>query len=189
MGDVIDINESSVGPEVPGKCNVVRKGKRCVKTAGWGTDHSGYGPCKYHMGSTPAVSNNAHKQMAVDYARSIAGELDLNPVEALLWAVRLGAGTVAYWQRLLSEDDLSPELALAVEKAYGEERDRMAKTAALCISAGLAERRIRIAEKQGEILAMVLETAMEENGISVTKIEAVKRSAARLLMAMPGLSA
>lgn len=187
MGKVIDINEANVGPEIEGKCNVVRKGKRCTKGAGWGTDHVGWGPCKHHMGSTPAVSQHAHKEAAIHYAQTLASELDLNPVEALLWAVRLGAGAVSYWQGLLADENTPIELALAVEQSYGAERDRMAKTAALCIQAGLAEKRVRIAERQADLMEIVLESAMEENGISQAKIEAVKKSAAKHLLALPGM--
>lgn len=188
MGDVIDITPADK-PEKEGKCNVVRKGKRCWQNAGWGTDHPGFGPCKNHMGSTPAVSQAAHKQQAIEFARSLASELDLNPVEALLWAVRLSAGATSYWQGLLDREDLPIEVALAVESSYGAERERMAKTAALCIQAGLAERRIRIAEKQGEMMATILEAALEENGIKPDKIEKIKRSAAKLMLALPGLAA
>lgn len=183
MGDVIDI----VGPEIEGNCNVVRKGKRCIKTAGWGTDHPGYGPCKHHMGSVPTVALNAHKQAAVAHARSLAGEMDISPVEALLWGVRLGAGAVAYWRDLLDREDLPIEVALAVENTYGEERDRMVKTAAICIQAGLAEKRVKIAERQGTMVTAMLEAAMQENGISAAKQAAVKKSMVSMMLAIPGL--
>lgn len=43
-----------------------RKGGRCQKQAGWGTDHLGYGPCRLHGGSTPAHRKRALIQMARD---------------------------------------------------------------------------------------------------------------------------
>jgi hypothetical protein len=191
MGDVIDItgqDTTNIAPEVEGKCNVVRKGKRCKYQAGWGTDHLGYGPCKYHMGSTPSVSLSAHKEAAIDHARKLGGEVDMNPVDALLWAVRLGAGAVAYWQDLLLRDDLPVEVALAVEESYGAERDRMAKTAALCIGAGLAEKRVRLAEQQGLMLATILEASLEKAGLKPAKILEVKKHAAALMVALPGVA-
>lgn len=189
MGKVIDINsKDDTPPEIPGKCNAIRKGKRCRNPAGMGTSHPGYGTCKHHLGCAPANTLSAHKEEAIEYTRSLAGELDINPVEALLWAVRLGAGAVKYWQELLSREDLPIEVALAVEMAYGAERDRMTKTAAVCIQAGLAEKRIRLAEKQGDMLAVILETVLERQGLSATKVEAAKKDAAQLMLALPGVA-
>jgi hypothetical protein len=187
MGKVIDIHESSAGPEIEGNCNVVRKGKRCKYKAGWGTDHPGFGPCKHHMGCTPSVSLSSHKEAAVAHARSLAGEMDINPVEALLWGVRLGAGAVDYWRGLLTQEDLPIEVALAVENSYGMERDRMVKTAAICIQAGLAEKRIRLAERQGEIATIALMAALEKNGIKPDKAAKIQRDMAEALLALTGM--
>lgn len=53
-----------VGPPVEGKCNVVRKGKRCRQAAGYGTDHVGVGTCKHHGGSSPLARRSAADKMA-----------------------------------------------------------------------------------------------------------------------------
>lgn len=174
-------------PEIPGKCNAPnRQGKRCRNVAGYGTDHVGYGKCKYHMGSTPAGQVAAHKEAAVEYVRSIAGERSIDPIEAMLWAVRLSAGAVTYWFNLLSQEETSAELALAIEEAYGKERDRLAKTAEMCIRVGLAERQVKIAERQGDLMAQVLEATLEHVlGKDVERINKAKAFAARAMLALP----
>lgn len=195
MGDVIDINgtdstDDGRGPKKPGKCNVwiPKREKRCERGAGEGTDHLGHGPCSNHLGNTPVMRQKAHKEAAVEYTRTIASELDINPVDALLWAVRLSAGSVAYWveqMNRLETGGTDPALAVAVEDAYGRERDRLAKTSALCIQVGLAERQVRLAERQGDLMAQILEATLEHMGMKPEKIETAKRYAAKVALALP----
>lgn len=47
---------SDLEPKEPGEhCNARKSdgSGHCGHTAGWGTDHTGHGRCKYHGGSTP----------------------------------------------------------------------------------------------------------------------------------------
>lgn len=193
MGKVVDINTKGTAsddgepPDVPGKCNAKnRQGKKCGNPAGYGTDHVGYGKCKHHLGATPAGQVAAHKEAVVEYVRSIAGEHDIHPIEAMLWAVRLSAGAVKYWFDLLSQDDTPADLALAIEESYGKERDRLAKTAQMCIQVGLAERQVRIAERQGDLMAQVLEATLEHVlGKNSAKILEAKAFAAKAMLALP----
>lgn len=41
-------------------CDVPRSdGRKCTKTAGWGTDHVGFGPCDFHDGATPGPDSHS----------------------------------------------------------------------------------------------------------------------------------
>ena len=72
---------------------------KCRRPAGWGTDHAGRGRCKLHGGSTPDHRKAAARQEALDFVRNAMGaEVPVDPLEALLQAVRLAAGAVAYWR-------------------------------------------------------------------------------------------
>src|SRR2546422_8963044 len=76
-----------------------RTGGRCRKAAGWGTSHPGRAYCRLHAGSTPSHQKAAAEAEAVEFARGALGsELAQDPLEALLQAVRLASGTVAYWR-------------------------------------------------------------------------------------------
>src|SRR5206468_9193384 len=71
----------------------------CKLPAGHGTDHVGRGRCKLHGGSTPDHRKKAAREEALDFVRNAMGaEVSTDPLEALLQAVRLAAGAVAYWR-------------------------------------------------------------------------------------------
>ena len=48
---------------------------------------------------------------------------------------------------------------------YGRERDRLTRTAKICIDAGIDERRIRLAEQQGQLLARVIHGILTDLGV------------------------
>lgn len=48
----------------------------CLHPAGYGTDHLGYGTCKYHLGNTPAQRAAAQKQRAVAIERVALADSD-----------------------------------------------------------------------------------------------------------------
>jgi hypothetical protein len=70
---------------------------------------------------------------------------------------------------------------LAVLEA--QERDRCAGFAAKAIAAGLAERQVRLAEKQAEIVIKAVEAALEAAGVPVAERGPAKIAAARHLKA------
>lgn len=102
------MTEVVVGPELPGKCNVVKRGKRCRQPAGWGTDHSGVGPCKVHGGALQSVKQawsgrfvelQAQRQLA-KFASPVR---DADPEQTLLDLVSEAAGNVAWLGRVVAE--------------------------------------------------------------------------------------
>jgi hypothetical protein len=74
-------------------CGAVKKsGKICEQGAGWGTDHLGFGQCKWHGGSTTASMIHEANNMAV----ALGVGIDVEPHEAILECVRLTAGEVLF---------------------------------------------------------------------------------------------
>lgn len=67
-----------------------RRGTKCSQSAGWGTDHTGYGRCKLHGGSSP----NGNVAAAREQAIALSLEYEVEPHEALLRAV----GQAARWE-------------------------------------------------------------------------------------------
>jgi hypothetical protein len=60
------------------------------------------------------------------------------------------------------------EYVRSLVKLEGEERDRGAYYAKLALSAGIAERQVRVAEKQGAMLAVLLTAVRDDPAIGLT---------------------
>lgn len=93
---------------------------RCHRLAGEGTDHLGVGFCKVHGGRWPRGAAMGAWLMGHAFGR----ELDLNPWDALLKAVRIAAGKSAYCEYVLSlaHDDLELE-GRAIRRGRGAADD------------------------------------------------------------------
>jgi hypothetical protein len=156
----------------------------CHRPAGWGTDHVGSGRCKLHGGSTRSGKTRAARQLAA----TLGEELDVEPQEALLRAVRIAAREVSVWTEFvvaLADDELVVRVRREREWAGGERGagyetmtstdahlnvllrarhealDRMAKYAKAAIDAGVAERQVRVQEQQAERYAAGLRVVLE----------------------------
>lgn len=94
-----------------GKCGAkTRTGGTCQKGAGWGTDHAGYGNCKLHGGLSPnGVKHGAKLAAVAEYrnahALGVGQEVDIDPLDALLWCVRVAATEVRYYSAKIAELD------------------------------------------------------------------------------------
>lgn len=75
------------------------RGELCGRPAGAGTDHVGVGYCRQHGGNE--VEGRREAAMAVGHRFGQA--LDMTPWDALLWAVRIAAGKVAYIEHKLAQ--------------------------------------------------------------------------------------
>jgi hypothetical protein len=99
--------------------------------------------------------------MALAELGPMGGEVDINPLDALLYTVRRGSGLAALY-RLQAEacatDGRDAAMYADLEaKALAD----LARWAKMAIDAGVAERMVRIAEGTGERLASALEEALE----------------------------
>jgi hypothetical protein len=162
--------------------------ERCTRPAGWGTDHPGYGSCKFHAGSTPNGRAAARVEMARDSLERLgvaATATPVNPVELLGDLIDQSAAIVAYLREqvaalpaVLTADGTHPLVRL-----YGQERDRAARVAKEATALGLEERRVRISEVTRERIAQVMLAAFRdpELGLSAEQLEAAPKVAARLI--------
>jgi hypothetical protein len=163
---------------------------RCTRPAGWGTDHPGYGSCKFHAGSTPNGRAAARVEMARDSLERLgvaATATPVNPVELLGDLIDQSAAIVAYLREqvaalpaVLTADGTHPLVRL-----YGQERDRAARVAREAVALGLEERRVRLDETTRDRLVRLFLAALAEPelGLSKEQIEAAPRVAARLFRA------
>lgn len=163
-------------------------GDTCTQKAGFGTDHPGYGGCKFHAGLTAAGKKAAARQAGREIIKEVkfGGDLKITNVtaeQALIEEVQRSTAMVRWLEERIGTwkvgeytDDLGglPRLGTVTFKGnpapteeaawlllYREERAHAAKVAKMCIDAGIAERMVRVAEEQGVMLAQAIRAVLE----------------------------
>lgn len=147
--------------------------------------------CRSHGGSIKHVRDAANRRLAEQEAAktvaTLGARLDITPSEALLEEVQWTAGHVA-WLRAKVQDlnrdddgggggDLTwgitrTETGLAaktIEEAkpsiwytlYAQERDRLITATTAALKAGVEERRVHLAEQQGQLIATVIHRILD----------------------------
>lgn len=174
------------------RCGGPRKKGRgpCTQAAGWGTPHPGTGRCKLHGGSTPSHVAAGAAVLAKRALETYGQKVDTNPVDALLDEVRWTAGHVAWLRERVREVEEAALVWGVVEKVdkgagefvgvdtteaakpsvwlvlYQAERKHLLDACKAAIAAGIAERQVRLAEQQGEVLATVIRAILDDLGLS-----------------------
>lgn len=159
------------------RCTATSKqtGKRC---GAWAIP--GGTVCKWHGGNTPNAKKAAAQRLQEDQARAdaarFAARTDIHPADALLELVQYQAGIVDYWRgRVEDVNDADLEWGVTREKTGGDDagttseaaphiayrllteaQDKLAAYAAAALKAGVDERRVRLAEQQGALVAQVI---------------------------------
>lgn len=177
----LETSEEQIAVREAGYCGARKKdGNYCRKREGWGTKHAGYGLCKLHGGNSPNGTKNARGIEAARLVEQYGLPRTIDPHDALLEELARTAGHVD-WLRvqigLVEEANLvgpvgqsgtgkdgtthhpegkpNPWLAL-----YQSEREHLVRVASACAKAGIEERRVRLAEEQGQMIAKVLRSVL-----------------------------
>lgn len=147
-----------------------RTGKPCGRARGWGTPHPGFGHCKNHGGCSPSGIKAAAKEAAefeaaqMNVGRGMGGLSDVEPTEALLYCVQRTAGMASYFRRkvdgLADADEVSGGELAPWARLEVEATDRLARYCKMALDAGVAERRVRLAERMGALIAEAIERAL-----------------------------
>jgi hypothetical protein len=172
---------SGAAHEAPPKCGGHnRRGAPCGNAAGYKTDHPGSGNCTFHGGATPTGRKNAAMRAAEAAVITYGLPRDISPTDALLEEVRYSAGHVAWLREKVAElenEDLVWGMTEQAEKnasefqgtdttyaakpniwleLYFRERKHLLDLTKAAISAGIEERRVKLAEEQGALLNGVI---------------------------------
>lgn len=145
--------------------------------------------CASHGGKSPQVKAAAARRLAEQEAakavRLFAAPVDIDPARALVELVQWTAGEVAYWrEQVRALADGNPEAltwGITREKQGGEDhgttleakpnvaylmltdaQDRLAKYATAALKAGVEERRVKLAEDQGALVAQVIRSILDQ---------------------------
>lgn len=167
-----------------------KNGLRCIAAKGAGTDHLGYGSCKWHGGHLPGPRKAAHRAMAADAVARLGLPLDVDPGTALLTEVKRAAGAVSFLDAKLAEIDPDglvygvrlerlksgpdgAERTLDEGPGFNEwvklwhvERRLLKDAAVAALAAGIEERRVRLAEEQGALLADAIRGILADLGLT-----------------------
>ena len=189
FGDGLGVDADEVtwparGPDVTpcfGRIKVgPNRGQLCTRWAGAGTEHAGVGACWQHGGNSEAGRREGAWIVAHGFARA----LDVTPWEALLTAVKIAAGRVAWIESKLgtaySDRQLEPpgEDSGRAGRA-GEDgdnlnywvkqsevwHDRLARVSKLAIDAGVAERLVRQLELEAQLMLRATQLTLDELGL------------------------
>lgn len=184
--------------------NADRAGEPCTKGAMRGQD-----VCSHHGGKSPQNLAAAEKRIAEEQATKVLrrfGEpIDTTPSEALLEAVKWTAGYVAWLRDKVADLDDDEDLVWGATrfKEGGEDRglteeakpnawlqllgewhDRLVRICAEAIKAGIEERRVRIAESQGALVANVIRAILADLDLTPTQQKLVADVVPRHLRAV-----
>lgn len=146
----------------------------CDKRAGWGTAHEGAGYCRWHekLVDDKRAGGDGYRGRVGAWvmAHGFAKALNVTPWEALLTAVKIAAGRVAFIEAKLGEATDDSQLEAAGELAWWVRQgelwhDRMAKVSKMAIDAGVAERMIRQVELEAENMLEATQRTFAELGL------------------------
>ena len=156
-----------------------RTGQRCGRAA-----ITGATVCYVHGGGAPAVKAAAARRVAEAKAAAqvtrLGARTDISPADALLDLVHWTAGEVAYWRTQVEAldrealtwgvtrikdggQDYGTTAEARPNVAYvmlGQSSDRLASYCVAALKAGVDERRVQLAQRQGEVTADVLRSVL-----------------------------
>jgi hypothetical protein len=123
--------------------------------------HPGRGACKLHGGSTPNGIKHAQREEALDFARyALGAEAANDPLDALLQAVSLASGAVAYWRLQLHSHQDEEGVPEYLQQGFRLAVLDLAKVSKAAIDAGVAEKLVQITERMSEQIVLAAEEAL-----------------------------
>lgn len=155
------------------------KKSHCKQLAGQGTDHLGYGKCSVHGGNTPSLRSQAGKMLGAEVAGQMTKNMgygvpiEIGPEEALLKEVGYAAGHVAWIEErigLLWPMDVTKAITEVQQQwltLLHDERKMLAKHSKMALDAGVAERKVRLAEQTTALFVGALNRILEGLHLSV----------------------
>lgn len=170
-------------PPTDRRCTATSRttGKRC---GAWAI--AGAVVCHYHGGAAPQVKAAAEARVLI----ALGGNREIEPAEALLEEVHRAAGAVDFIGQHLAQQAPGADDWAAWLRRYNDERDRLARVSAMCLSAGVAERLVELEEAKGRIIAELITAIIDDPtaGLTDDQRQTMRTVAAGHLRALPAAS-
>ncbi len=176
------------------------EGKLCTRPAGWGTGHAGTGRCKLHGGSTPSHTAAGQVALAERAVATFGLPREVDPRDALLEEVYRTAGAVDWLTAKVRElqsadivwgkaeesaEDVKYKAAVNVwVQLQQQERTHLVRVCKETIAAGVEERRVRLAEQQGAMLAGAIKAILGDLNLNAEQKALVAEVVPRHLRAV-----
>jgi hypothetical protein len=179
----------------------------CTRVAGAGTQHHGKGFCDYHewvieTEKPKTAQFGAALAFAAEKSRFFGQPKATDPHSALMDEIARTAGIVGWLEDKLQrlKDDGTPEDEVLTQwskqlgdapsvwmQLFQQERDHLVKVCIAAIKAGVAERKVQIAEQQGRLIAAMMFAFMHdpELGLSPDQMLAAPKLIRKHLMQLP----
>jgi hypothetical protein len=150
--------------EIEGRCNFERPdGSRCKHRAGFRTEHENIGHCYQHGGQLAQKVRRATTKL-------LGEPMEINPLDGLLWCIRLSAGEVQFYNEQLAtlkqSDWLEDSIMGRQLNIWARHREtalnRLATYSKWAIDAGIAERAVRMTEMYGQMMANLIRGVLDE---------------------------
>lgn len=168
-----------------------KPGAYCRHRAGAGTDHIGAGRCKRHGGATPVLRDKAKREMAMREVRFFGLPRDIDPHEALLHTVRSAYAMTVWLQAKIQSMDSDRELTQTVwgeegpskversvwVELYQDALKDLNKFAKIAVDAGVEERRVQMAERQGQKMTEFMDRVFEQLDVPPRRRAEIVRAA------------
>lgn len=167
----------------------------CLNPAGWGTDHTGYGPCKRHLGNTHSGRMMALKQQM--FGTILGDPADVDPITAIQQEVQRTAGHVEWLRALITSVGMDPndprsgdnfgsdwepigqKATLfqqtmnglgpsAVLNLYLSERKHLVDVCQAAVKMGVQQKAIELIEGQARLLAMTVMAILEDPELALS---------------------
>lgn len=146
-----------------------RAGEPCQLPEGWGTPYD-VGRCRKHGGNTPNGVKHAQTLTAAQEVRRFALPVKVDPSDALLQQIHATAGWVAYLEACIDRDGesslfvptINGEAPSAVLSLLTEQRKQLVAYCTAAIRAGVEERRVRLAERQGDLIVTLVRGILDD---------------------------
>lgn len=176
----------------------------CCLPRGWGTDHPGFGHCKFHSGNTPSGQVAAVKEMMFKDMQVLGTPIAVDPHEGVLQEIHRTAGHIEWIRLMLAAIGTDPlaDHAEDVEELtgfipegarnalmqfsekgkdlsvwmqlYQSERTHFVRTCKMAVDMGCAERAVQVAEDQGKAVALVIMRVINHPDLALTNAQKVK---------------
>ncbi len=166
----------------------------CPRTAGMGTTHEGHGYCNYHEVQAHKETAKGRKGMTRDVqeAKKVAyananffGErTPTDPHMALMDEISRTSGIIKWIENhmvaMRDEEGLTEDQVLTQftkqngwvpgvwMELYKSEREHLVRTCTAAIKAGVAERRVQIAEQQGQLIVAMMMSFIHDPALGLS---------------------